>query len=142
MTVQREPDAAGAPINVALLLEGDPDLDAEDREGLTQRLRKELLELDVDSVTMARGEGDVPGAKAADPVTLGAIIVTLCASGGVLPTLLVTVKDWLSRSSKARKISITIGNDTIELDKATAEQQQALVDTYCRRHSAIEAGGA
>jgi hypothetical protein len=129
----------GESINVGLQLDGDPDLDAEDRDELTLRLRRELLDLDVDSVSMAHGEGVVAGAKAADPVTLGAIIVALSASGGVLPSVIATVQDWLYRSSKAHKITITIGDDKIELDKATAGQQQALVEAYCRRHGA---GGA
>jgi hypothetical protein len=138
---RHESHSAGASINVALLLEGDPGLDSEDREQLTQRLRRELLELDVDCVTMARGEGEARGVKAADPVTLGAIVVALSASGGVLPYLLATVQDWLYRSSKAHKISITIDDDTIELDKATAGQQQALVRAYVRRHTAAGANG-
>ena len=90
---------------------------------------------------MARGEDEVPAAKAADPVTLGAIVVALSASGGVLPSLIATVQDWLSRSSKAHKITVTIDDDTIELDKATAGQQQALVDAYVRRHTAAGANG-
>jgi hypothetical protein len=107
---------------------------------IRERLRIRVLELDVDSVTMARGEGEVAGAKVADPVTLGAVVVALSASGGVLPSLVSTVQDWLSRSSKAHNISIVIGDDKIELDKATAAQQQALVEAYVRRHNAAGAG--
>jgi len=135
MTQDESDGASSSHVNVALLLEGDPDLDSEQKDELTRRLRKEILQFDVDSVDLAKGAGDVTGAKVADPVTLGAIIVALSASGGVLPTLLATVRDWLRNSSKAHKVSITIGDDTIELDKATADQQQALVDAYCRRHS-------
>jgi hypothetical protein len=58
----------------------------------------------------------------------------------VLPSVIATVQDWLHRSSKARKISITIGDDKIELDKASADQQQALVEAYCRRHNVAGAG--
>jgi hypothetical protein len=137
-----EAGAGDGSISVALQLDGDPGLHPEDRERLTQRLRRELLDLDVDSVTLARGEGDVKGAKVADPVTLGAIVVALSASGGVLPSVIATVRDWLYRSSQAHKISITIGDDKIELDKATADQQQALVQAYCLRHIAAGGGGA
>ncbi|MGE5697012.1 MAG: effector-associated constant component EACC1 [Candidatus Sericytochromatia bacterium] len=135
---EREPESS---IHVALQLEGDPDMDSEDREQLTRRLRQELLELDVDSVRMARGEGEAAGAKVADPVTLGAVVVALSAGGGVLPSLISTVQDWLYRSSKAHKISITIGDDKIELDKATAAQQQALVEAYVGRHNLAGASG-
>jgi hypothetical protein len=97
------------------------------------------LELDVDSVTMARAEEEVRGAKAADPVTLGAIIVALSASGGVLPSLIATVQAWLYRSPKTHKISIAIGDDFVDLDNATADQQQALVDAFICRHNMARA---
>ena len=138
--IQCESDAASSSVNVALLLEGDPDLDSEQKDQLTRRLREELLQLEVDSVDLAKGASDVAGAKVADPVTLGAIIVALSAPGGVLPTLIATVRDWLRNSSKAHEVSITIGDDKIDIGKATSDQQQALVDAFCRRHSTGGAG--
>ncbi|GIG59779.1 hypothetical protein Lfu02_41510 [Longispora fulva] len=112
----------------------DPELDPELGEHLTRRLRAELADLDVESVTPTRGEDAPAGAKGADPVTLGALVVALSASGGVFPTVLDTLRDWLGRQAGRHRISVTIDGDTLELDRATTAQQQALVEAYVRRH--------
>jgi hypothetical protein len=128
-------DVTGAVANVEVLLEADPGLAAEDHEKLARQLRKELLELDVESVTLCPGDAEVFGAKVADPVTIGAVIVAMSASGGVFTSLIGALHQWLSRSAKTLKISVTVEGDTIELDKASPEQQQRLVDAFIRRHS-------
>ncbi|WP_239341422.1 hypothetical protein [Frankia sp. CiP3] len=113
----------------------DPEVDNEAGERLTRQLRAQIGELDVESVGLAAG-GSVPdGAKAADPATVGAIVVALSASGGVLPTLVGMLRDWLARHDRAHRISMTIDGDTIDMDRATADQQRALVDAFVRRHS-------
>ena len=126
---------AGGIVNVLLVLEPDPELDPEACERLTRWLRSELAELDVESVGLAAG-GTVPdGAKGTDPVTVGAVIVALSASGGVFTGLIETLRDWLGRHAGRHRISVTIDGDTIELERATAGQQRELVDAYVRRHS-------
>lgn len=121
-------------VSVRVLLRADPELDAEDAARLSRRLRAELHELDVESVEAGPG-GDAPaGAKGTEIVTVGALIVALSASGGVFPSLIATVKDWLERQTGRHRVSVTIDGDTIELDRATLQQQRALVDAYIRRH--------
>jgi hypothetical protein len=122
-------------VNLLLVLEPDPELDPEACERLIRQLRTELAELDVESVVPAMG-GTVPdGAKGTDPVTLGAVILALSASGGVFTGLIETLRDWLGRHAGRHRISVTIDGDTIELERATAGQQRELVDAYVRRHS-------
>lgn len=122
-------------VSVLLVLEPDPELDSEAGERLTRQLRAELAELDIESVGFASSEAAPDGAKGTDPVTLGAIIVALSASGGVFTALIETVRDWLGRHSRRHRISVTIDGDTLELERATAGQQRELVDAYLRRHS-------
>ena len=122
-------------MNLLLVLEPDPELDPEACERLIRQLRAELVELDVESVVPAMGGTAPDGAKGADPVTLGAVIVALSASGGVFTGLIETLRDWLGRHSGRHRISVTIDGDTIELERATAGQQRELVDAYVRRHS-------
>lgn len=123
-------------VSVLLVIEPDPDLDADDlRDRLARRLRTELTELDVESVTLATGEPAPEGSKSADPVTVGAVVVALSASGGVFTTLIDTVRAWLARQPAQHRISVTIDGDTIELERASAGQQQALVDAYIDRHT-------
>lgn len=126
---------AGDVVSVLLVLTPDPELDLAAGERLTRQLRAELAELDIESVGLVGG-GTVPdGAKGTDPVTVGAVIVALSASGGVFTTVIETARDWLTRHRRAHRISVTIDGDTLELDRATAGQQRALVDAYLRRHS-------
>jgi hypothetical protein len=109
-----------------LVVTPDPEVDAEAGERLTRQLRAEIATLDVESVSLAP-DGSVPrGAKVADPVTVGAIMVALGA----------TLRDWLARHSRAHRISMTINGDTITVERPTAEQQRALVDAFVRRHTA------
>jgi hypothetical protein len=114
----------------------DPDSDADAADRLTRQLRAELTELDVESVDPVAAGTTPDGAKGPDPVTLGALLVAFSTSGGVFTGLIDTVRDWLGRQTGTHRITVTIDGDTIELEKASGEQQRALVDAYVRRHSA------
>jgi hypothetical protein len=121
--------------SLLVVLHADPEVDAERGEQLVRRLRGELVELDVESVAPVAAGPAPEGAKGTDPVTLGALVVAFSASGGVFTTLIGTLRDWLSRQSGRHRISVTIDGDTIELERASAAQQQQLLDAYVRRHS-------
>lgn len=122
-------------MSLELVLHADPELDPERGEHLVRGLRGELSRLDVESVAPVTAGPPPEGAKGPDPVTIGALIVALSASGGALTTLIGTLRDWLGRQSRRHRISVTIDGDTIELDGATAAQQRELLDAYIRRHS-------
>jgi hypothetical protein len=107
---------------------------------LARRLRAELAELDVESLALAAAGTAPDGAKGADAVTLGALVVALSASGGVFTALIELLRDWLGRQSARHRISVTIDGDTIELERASAGQQQALLDAYVQRHTGGQAG--
>ncbi|MFC0844875.1 MULTISPECIES: effector-associated constant component EACC1 [Streptomyces] len=125
-------------MEVLLALAPDEESDAEEAERLTRRLLAELRELDVD-VFRPVPVGQLPaGAKGSDPVTVGAIVVALSASGGVFTVLIDTLRDWLGRQSARHRISVTIDGDTIELEHATAEERRELIDGFVRRHRAGE----
>jgi hypothetical protein len=132
--------AAGGVLRVLLVVKPDPESDRETGERLTRQLRAELAELDVDSVAPVPGGPAPDGAKGADAVALGAIVVALSASGGVLTALVDVLRDWLSRQAVGHRISVTIDGDTIQLEGGSTEQQQALVDAYLQRHSGQRAG--
>ncbi|WP_369034572.1 MULTISPECIES: effector-associated constant component EACC1 [Streptomyces] len=122
-------------LEVRLSIAFDPELDPEPAERLTRQLRAEITELDVDSVRPAP-VGTVPdGAKGTEALALGAVVVALSASGGVFPTLIETVRDWLGRHSARHRVSLTIDGDTIELDRASAAERRELIDAYVRRHT-------
>jgi hypothetical protein len=123
-----EPDTRRA----LLRLEAD-DADAEELDRLARRLRAELGELDVDVLAVAAGE--LPeGAKAADPVTIGSLVVAFSAAGGVFPGLVETLREWLGRQAGKHRIKVTVDGDTVELERATVAERQQLIDAFVRRH--------
>jgi hypothetical protein len=129
------PDAADAPLAVRLVLAPAPGADAEDTDRLGRRLRRELSELDVDDVR-PQGDGAAPeGAKGADVASMAELLVTMSAGGGVLATLVATVRDWLGRRGNAGTITLTLDGDSLELSSATAAERSQLIDTFVRNHS-------
>ncbi len=120
-------------ISVLLVPLPDPGVDPEVAEKVTRQLRAEIGDLAWESLETVPGPPAPPNAKG-DPVTVGAILLGLSASGGVLPALIGTVRDWLSRQSGKHRVAITIDGDTIELGRATADEQRQLVETFVRHH--------
>ncbi|XUL89162.1 effector-associated constant component EACC1 [Streptomyces galilaeus] len=124
-------------MEVLLGLAPDGAADQEEAERFVARLRAELRGLDIDAPRVrTSASGGVPpeGAKAVDPVTVGAVVLALSASGGVLPALVETLRDWLGRQSARHRVSVTIDGDTIELERASADERRELVDAFVRRH--------
>jgi hypothetical protein len=77
------------------LFVGSGDGDPEELDRSTRRLRTELQDLSVDSVSLEPA-GDLPaGAKAADAATLGALAVSLAPA--VIPALIDLLKHWMGR---------------------------------------------
>ena len=118
-----------------LVVVADPEADPETAARQARRLRAEIAELDVESVRHAPGTAAPDGAKGADPVTAGAILVALGASGGMFTVLVETVRDWLGRQSARHRVSVTIDGDTIELEHPSADERRDLIDTFVRRHT-------
>lgn len=66
---------ANGDLSVLLVVAPDPELEAEAAERAVRRLRSEIADLEVESVRSAPGAPAPEGAKGADPITLGAIVV-------------------------------------------------------------------
>lgn len=127
-------DGAQAPLAVRLVLAPEPGADAEETERLGRLLRAELRELDVDDVRPVADGVPPDGAKGAG-ASLAELVMTMSASGGVLTTVVATIRDWLGRRRHAGKVLLTIDGDTLELDAATADERAELVDAFVRRHA-------
>ncbi|MER5936116.1 hypothetical protein ABT121_02195 [Streptomyces sp. NPDC001928] len=123
------------PREVLLRLTSEPGWDEDDTERAERRLRAELRELDVESIRSVTVDRVPGGAKAVDPVTVGAIVVALSASGGVLTALVETLRDWLARQSARHRVELTMDGDTIVLERPTPGERQALIDAYICRHA-------
>lgn len=119
---------------MSLNIDCDPEADLEERERLALQLRRELLELDIDSAEHDTS-GSIPeGAKAGDAFTLGTLILTMAASGGVLTALINTVQTWLTRT-EARGVSLEINGDKLEIKGISSEEQNRLVNLWLARHT-------
>lgn len=132
---------AGQAIQVKLAIDAGPDADDAERERLALQLKSELLESDaVESVDMPRAAVVPPGAKVADPVAWGDLILQLLAAGGALTTLINALQAWLTRHER-RSITLEIGGDKLQVGGISSAEQQHLIDAWLARHSSGEAKG-
>ena len=117
---------------VVIALDGGSGTDEVEVAGLTGQLRRQLLDLDVESVEGARG-GDVPaGAKPVDPAAVGALVVTLAIE--VLPSVVAAVERWLA-DRPVRGVKLTIGGDSLEIGNVSEATERRLVEAFLERHA-------
>ncbi|WP_433382252.1 effector-associated constant component EACC1 [Actinoplanes sp. CA-142083] len=121
-------------LEMHVALTAPPEVDDEDLERATANLIRELRELDVDDVRRAAGARAPEGSKAIDGAALGEIAIALGAGGGALTVVVETLREWLARQGRRRRIALTIDGDTIELESATAAERAELLRAYVQRH--------
>lgn len=111
----------------------DSDVDPEQLDELTQSLRRELLDLDVDSVEQATAGPAPAGTRGLELAAIGALLVQAQATADLLTKVVGVVRGWLRSGSRAnRTLRLTIDGQSIELTHATDAQQQVLVDQFIR----------
>jgi hypothetical protein len=111
----------------------EPEVDVETIDELTRNLRMELLELDVESVSMPSAGPPPPGSKGLELAAIGALLVQVKGSVQMVSAVVSAVRSWLQRgSSPNRALKVTVDGHTLELSAATEEQQQRLVDEFVR----------
>jgi len=102
---------------IFLHIDSNSELGADELDERARHLRRDLSELDVESVT-AVAEGPAPaGAKSAEALALGSLAVV------VLPTLLPKVveflQNWLLRGENRRvKMKLQVRDKSVELEYA------------------------
>jgi hypothetical protein len=119
---------------VVLIVESASNVDPDDVDRSVRQLHRELRDLEVESIEPLVRENAPLGSKGLDPSSLGPLLVTLSATGGVFTLLIETVRDWLGRQAAARRVSVTINGDTITLEKGSDEERNALINAYLRSH--------
>lgn len=117
---------------LTLAIDGGPDADAREVSELTARLRKRLLELDVERVEPARS-ADVPaGSKPGDAITIGSLVITLAPAA--LTAVVGFLKDWLV-NRPVRGAKVTIDGDSIELTNVSTADLERLAAAFVERHA-------
>jgi hypothetical protein len=121
-------------IDVQLAVEADGGADEEELERLARSLRIELLELDVEDVSSVT-EGPPPeGARAADLLAVGALLVRLARKPEALAALTRGIRAWLGGHG-SRKVRMELDGDVLELSGASAADQERLVSAWIERHA-------
>lgn len=110
----------------------DRDADPAEVDAATRQLRNELLELDVDDVQRVQKGSPPPGARAVDVAVLGSLAVT--AGQEVIGAVFRALAQWLGRGAN-RSVKLTIGEDSIELSGASADDQRKLLESFLDRHA-------
>jgi hypothetical protein len=111
----------------------DEDVDPEQLDELTQSLRRELLELDVDAVDQATAGPAPTGTRGLELAVIGALLVKAQTSSELLGKVVGVVRGWLRSARRdARTLRLTLNGQSIELTHATDAQQQQLVDQFIR----------
>lgn len=112
------------------------DDDDQELAELTQRLRNELLDLDVEDVTLARSADVAVGAKGIDATAVAGLIVHLGSGpAGMLGSVSACVRDWLQRQ-RARSVKLTLDGDTLEVTGVSSAEQDQLIEMWVGRHTA------
>lgn len=109
------------------------DTDTEELAQLTNRLRDELLSLDVDTIHLASG-GDAPdSSKGIDLLAAGGLVVRFALRQELLQSVIDGIRSWLARQH-ARSIKLTLDGDSLELTGVSSAQQDRLVELWVMRH--------
>jgi hypothetical protein len=95
-------------------------------------LRNRLLELDVETVDRVAGPPAPPGARGSADVA-ETLVVTL-SNSALLVAVVRLLQSWISRG-KGRRVTLRLGDDMIEVDAASAEQQARLIEIWADRHA-------
>jgi hypothetical protein len=117
-----------------LSVDAGPGADGAELDRLARSLRDDLLELDVDTVELAPDGPPPEGARAAEALVVGALVVQLARTSDSLSTLLRTIRGWLGASGE-RKVRIELDGDVLELSGASDEERERLVETWIARHA-------
>ena len=121
------------PHELTVEVEAAADTDAEELAQLTNRLREELLDLDVDAVYSVSG-GEAPdSSKGIDLLAAGALAVQFVLHPDVLRSIIDSVRTWLGRQ-RARSVKLTLDGDSLELTRASTAEQDRLVELWMMRH--------
>lgn len=125
--------ARGVPPKAAdVVLRVQPWSDGDDAElaNLTQRLRTQLLDLDVDAVDPVADTSQPEGAKGLESL-IGWLAVRLGKEG--LRTVIGAVVDWATRTGHS--IEVSYDGESLKVSGVTSAQQERIIDDFLTRHA-------
>jgi hypothetical protein len=122
-----------------------PEGDIGELDDLTQNLRRDMEESEVERVDLVRGGDVLEGAKAGLVTAHGELNVTL--KPAALPNFLGVVRDWLSRQNQRVEIVVTRGNSTFHINASITNfpdimQALGIIPDQGETATADQSGGA
>jgi hypothetical protein len=118
-------------LDITITLEADADSDKRELDELTGQLRRQLLQLDVESVEAVRSEDVPPGAKPVDVAAIGALAVSLAPNA--LKQVMAIVEQWVA-NRRTNSVKVVVDGDSIELARAGRTEQEQLVQMFVEKH--------
>lgn len=127
-------DAGREPAELHVELGLAADADAAELDEAAVRLRNELLELDVDRVTRSTAGAQPSGARAAEVLALGGLVVTLARNAGTIASVVRSLQSWLARD-RSRSVKLELDGDTLEVTGVSSREQERLIEAWIARHA-------
>jgi hypothetical protein len=121
------------PARLELTVDAGPGADGADLDRLARSLRDDLVELEVDRVELVPDEPP-EGARAAEALVAGALLVQLARTSDALSTLVRTIRGWLGASG-GRTVRIELDGDVLEVSGVSDAERERLVETWIARHA-------
>jgi hypothetical protein len=121
------------PTQASISINGGGNADPEELQRLSLQLRRELLGLDVQDVTVPQTTTSEARTKAGDALTWGSLLVTLGAAKDILPSVIGVVQSWLARESE-HSVTMEVDGEKLVLTGASSDQVQQFVDQWFKRH--------
>jgi hypothetical protein len=117
---------------LALQIDAGADADDEEVDELASQLRRQLLELDIDSVDRIPAGEAPPGTRGGPLLLLGGLLVT--HSPEMLKMVVGVVQSWVA-GHQGRTVELQLAGDKLTLTGVSSEQQQQLIALFVQRHS-------
>lgn len=104
----------------------------EELAGLCKDLREEILDLDVEDVSLAECGPAPRGAKGQSSSSIDTLLVTL-SNSAVIVALVGLLQSWIRRGA-GRHVILRLGQDVIEVRNGSSEQETLLVKSWLDHH--------
>ena len=121
-------------LQIGLQLRAGADADPEEIDELTAQFRRQLLNLDVESVDRVPAGEAPPGTRGVDVMVLGGLLVTLTKSPELLKMAIGVVQSWVA-GRQGRTVELQIAGDTLKVSGVSSEEQQRLINLFVERHA-------
>lgn len=107
-------------------------IDNEEIDISMQQLLQELQELDVEGIKYNKTDAPA-GTKSDVAISLGTVIMTIIASGGVLTSVINAIQTWLV-AKRNHSVVLEIDGDRLELTGVSDDDQKKLINIWINRH--------